>query len=261
MKIKENIKLPITDMSNYFVVSDFDRTITSGTSLNSWCVLDENDNVCDEYKEEMEALQNYYHKIEIDPEVDSKVKYKEMNDWWNKHLDLFIKYKFSEELFHQTSSSKHVMDLRTGVEKFLKYLYENNIPLLIISAGLTNVIKAFLEEHDLLYDNIYVISNEIYFENDIAKGISHDIIHSMNKKDIVLSDKINNVIKGRNNVILFGDNLNDINMVDKEKYEKVISVGFVNKENTKYTEEFSEIYDIILNEDEDFNTVLKNIII
>ena len=136
-----------------------------------------------------------------------------------------------------------------------------NIPLLIISAGLTNVIKAFLEEHDILYDNIHIISNEIYFENDIAKGISHDIIHSMNKKDIVLSQKIEEIIKGRNNVILFGDNMNDINMVNKEKYEKVISVGFVNKENTKYTEEFSKIYDIILNEDEDFNTVLENIII
>ena len=74
MKVKENINIPITDISNYFVVSDFDRTITSGDSLNSWCVLDENDNVCDEYKKEMEELQDYYHKIEIDPEVDPKVK-------------------------------------------------------------------------------------------------------------------------------------------------------------------------------------------
>ena len=27
MKVKENINIPITDISNYFVVSDFDRTI------------------------------------------------------------------------------------------------------------------------------------------------------------------------------------------------------------------------------------------
>ncbi len=260
MRTKENIKLPIADLENYIVVSDFDRTITSGKSLNSWCVLDDNPDVCQEYKEEMELLQDHYSKIEIDPTVPDEIKHKEMLDWWNKHLDLFIKYQFTEDLFHKTSSSKSVMDLREGFKKFVTYLKEKNVPLIIISAGLTNVIKAFLIEHDIDLDNIYIISNEIYFENNIAKGISHEIIHSMNKSEISLPVELKEELKIRRKVLLFGDNLKDIDMVDKENHDEVLSIGFVNQINIKYTEDFFKIYDIILNVDEDFNTVLEKIL-
>ena len=101
MRKKDYVNIPIENLDNYIVVSDFDRTITSGISTNSWCVLDENESVCEGYKTEMEALQNHYHKIEIDPDVPDDIKFKEMTDWWNKHLDLFIKYQFTEDLFHK----------------------------------------------------------------------------------------------------------------------------------------------------------------
>ena len=260
MRKKDYVNIPITDLSNYFVVSDFDRTITSGISTNSWCVLDENESVCEEYKQEMEALQNHYHKIEIDPNVPDNIKFKEMTDWWNKHLELFIKYKFTEDLFHKTSSDKSVMELRKGFKRFLNFLKERNVPLVIISAGLTNVIKAFLIEHEIDLDNIYIISNEIYFENGVAKGIAHDIIHSMNKSEVSLPEELNEKLKGRNNVLLFGDNLKDYLMVDKENHDDVLEVAFVNEENKKYTEDFFENYDIILDENEDFDTVLEKII-
>lgn len=260
MRKKDYVNIPITDVNNYIVVSDFDRTITSGISTNSWCVLDENESVCEEYKQEMEALQDHYHVIEIDPDVPDDIKHKEMQDWWNKHLDLFIKYKFTEDLFHKTSSDKSVMELRKGFKEFLSFLKERNIPLVIISAGLTNVIKAFLIEHEIDLDNIYIISNEIYFENGVAKGIAHEIIHSMNKSEVSLPKELQEELKTRRNVLLFGDNLKDIHMVDKENHDKILNIGFVNETNKKYTEDFFEIYDIILDEDEDFNTVLENIV-
>ena len=260
MRKKDHVNIPTTDINNYIVVSDFDRTITSGISTNSWCILDENESVCEEYKQEMEALQDHYHVIEIDPDVPDDIKHKEMQDWWNKHLDLFIKYKFTEDLFHKTSSDKSVMELRKGFKEFLSFLKERKVPLVIISAGLTNVIKAFLIEHEIDLDNIYIISNEIYFENGVAKGIAHEIIHSMNKSEVSLPKELQEELKTRRNVLLFGDNLKDIHMVDKENHDKILNIGFVNETNKKYTEDFFEIYDIILDEDEDFNTVLENIV-
>ncbi len=261
MRKKDYVNIPIETLDNYIVVSDFDRTITSGISLNSWCVLDENENVCEEYKKEMEALQAHYHKIEIDPDVPDDIKFREMTDWWNKHLALFIKYGFTEDLFHQTSSDKSVMELRKGFKRFLKLLKERNVPLVIISAGLTNVIKAFLIEHDVDLDNIYIISNEIYFENGIAKGIAHNIIHSMNKSEVSLPSELKEELKTRRNVLLFGDNLKDYLMVDKENHDDVLEIAFVNEANKKYTEDFFENYDIILDENEDFDTVLEKIIL
>ena len=261
MRKKDYVNIPIENLDNYIVVSDFDRTITSGISTNSWCVLDENKSVCEGYKQEMEALQNHYHKIEIDPDVPDDIKFKEMTDWWNKHLDLFIKYQFTEDLFHKTSSDKSVMELRKGFKRFLKLLKERNVPLVIISAGLTNVIKAFLIEHEIDLDNIYIISNEIYFENGIAKGIAHDIIHSMNKSEVSLPSELKEELKIRRNVLLFGDNLKDYLMVDKENHDDVLEIAFVNEGNKKYTEDFFENYDIILDENEDFDTVLEKIIL
>ena len=67
-------------------------------------------------------------------------------------------------------------------------------------------------------------------------------------------------LKGRNNVLLFGDNLKDYLMVDKENHDDVLEVAFVNEGNKKYTEDFFENYDIILDENEDFDTVLEKII-
>ena len=61
-------------------------------------------------------------------------------------------------------------------------------------------------------------------------------------------------------ILLFGDNLKDYLMVDKENHDDVLEVAFVNEENKKYTEDFFENYDIILDENEDFDTVLEKII-
>ena len=174
--------------------------------------------------------------------------------------DRFRLYQLTEDLFHKTSSDKSVMELRKGFKRFLKLLKERNVPLVIISAGLTNVIKAFLIEHEIDLDNIYIISNEIYFENGVAKGIAHDIIHSMNKSEVSLPSELKEELKTRRNVLLFGDNLKDYLMVDKENHDDVLEIAFVNEGNKKYTEDFFENYDIILNENEDFDTVLEKII-
>ena len=82
----------------------------------------------------------------------------------------------------------------------------------------------------------------------------------MNKSEVSLPKELNEKLKGRNNVLLFGDNLKDYLMVDKENHDDVLEVAFVNEENKKYTEDFFENYDIILDENEDFDTVLEKII-
>ena len=43
MIINDEIRkiLPINDLSNLFVVADFDRTITNGSSKTSWSILSE----------------------------------------------------------------------------------------------------------------------------------------------------------------------------------------------------------------------------
>ena len=65
MFIKNEIKplLPIKDLSNIYVVADFDRTITNGSSQTSWSILSDSPYVPKTYVEEMQTLYNHYRPI------------------------------------------------------------------------------------------------------------------------------------------------------------------------------------------------------
>ena len=51
--------------------------------------------------------------------------------------------------------------LRDGFKDFLYGLYMQNIPVVILSAGIGNVILETLKLYNCLYDNIYIVSNFI----------------------------------------------------------------------------------------------------
>ena len=63
-------------------------------------------------------------------------------------------------------------------KRFMKFLSKKSIPLIIISAGIGIFIECFLKNNNCLYDNSYIFSNKIVFENDISVGVENTIIHS-----------------------------------------------------------------------------------
>lgn len=67
-----------------------------------------------------------------------------MNDWWNQHIGLFIKYHLKEKVVIRTSNNIHVMQFKEGALELLHNFYQRQIPVIIISAGIGNFIKQFL---------------------------------------------------------------------------------------------------------------------
>lgn len=67
-KVKD--KLPIKDLNNYYVVTDFDRTITNGFSKTSWSILAESNMVPEVYVNERQELYDKYRPIELDNNMD-----------------------------------------------------------------------------------------------------------------------------------------------------------------------------------------------
>merc|ERR1719502_1907106 len=64
---------------------------------------------------------------------------------------------------------------RPGALELLKRLEELEIPVLIVSAGLSDVIEEFLRQHGALSENITVCSNRLNYEADSApKSVSPD---------------------------------------------------------------------------------------
>lgn len=253
--IKE--KLPIKDLNNIYVVADFDRTITKGSSKTSWSILSDNNLLPEEYGFERQQLYDYYRPIEVDEDIDMEVKIELVEEWFKKHIGLLVKYEVSEEIFENACNNLNVMEFRNGAKELIEFLNENNIPLIIISAGIGNFIEKFLKNNNCLFDNIHIVSNKILFKDGIAVGVDNNIIHSLNKNEVSLPNEILNKLKNRKEVVLLGDQLSDLNMVNKANHDLVVSIGFMTEEQQSNTELFKSNFDIVCNLDEDYIDIMK----
>ena len=251
--VKSN--LPMSDLDNLYVVADFDRTITNGNSKTSWSILANSDLVPKTYVSERQALYDYYRPIEVSETVEYDYKLRMMKEWFRKHIELFIKYQISKEIFDKAASNLRNMEFRPHAKEFIEFLHEKHIPLIIISAGIGNFIESFLEHNNCNFDNIYISSNKIIFKDGIASGIDNNIIHTFNKNEVSLPDYILEKIKSRDNVLLLGDQVSDLNMVNKADHKSVVTVGFLMPDYSRDT--LASNFDIVCEESDSYDDIKK----
>ena len=120
------------------------------------------------------------------------------------------------------------VQLRAGYQEFFGLLSENAIPLIILSAGGLGVlsIAKYLENHHCEYGNIHLIGND-FVRDEAGKtiGFKEPIIHSLNKSAVVLeSFPVFEEMKERRNVILLGDHLGDVQMIDGFAYDNLLKI-------------------------------------
>ncbi len=97
MKYVNNNKLKKIELEedNYYVIVDFDKTITSNTSLDSWMAIIDFNIYGESCKKEIETLNNQYVPFELDYTLDKKTKEKYMIQWYQKSMDLLYKYQIT----------------------------------------------------------------------------------------------------------------------------------------------------------------------
>ena len=98
------------------------------------------------------------------------------------------------------------------------------------------VYEAYLKQFKKTSKNIFVVSNMyIWDKNGNAVGINQPIIHSMNKDETSLKEikPVYEKIKDRKNVLLLGDSIGDIGMIEGFDYKNLLKVGFLNEEVEK----------------------------
>lgn len=221
------------------ILTDFDYTITSQSSITSWEVLARSNLLPPQYMDERQKLYEFYRPLEIDETLPLEKRHQYMADWWTKHIALLIKYKVTEDIINEAVKNPKIMKFRPGAKKFLKICKEQNIPVIIISAGIGNFIEQFLINNNCNYDNIHIVSNFLEFENNIVTGMTKPIIHSLNKNEAALSNEISKIIAQRKNIILLGDNTQDIKMASPSARKNALKIGFLDEkieENKKYYE-------------------------
>lgn len=235
---------------NYYVVLDFDKTLTSKESLDSWKALMDFDRYGETCKKDIEELNAKYEPFELDYTLEDKVKEQYMVEWYQKSMNLLYQYKLTNSNLKK-ALEKETLKFRNGAKVFLQRLQQDNVPVIILSAGIGNVIEEFLKKQECYMNNIYIISNFVLFENDKMQPFTKPILHSMNKRiEGKLPETWQNIINQKQYAILCGDIIEDIQMMPKEKLGSTITVGFLNNKIEQNLEIYKQNYDVVLTDEE-----------
>ena len=241
----EKIKL---EADNMYVVIDFDRTITAKDSQDSWdaaaIMLGE------DFKQKSYKLYQKYRPIEQDYTITYKEKNKAMEIWYKACMDLYYEYGLTKEKLEE-SVQKSELKFRDGMKDFLKEMHQKNIPVIICSAGIGNVIELYLKAQNCYYDNMYIISNFLTFdENGQIEEYKNKLIHTMNKTiNGNLPEEIESKLKGRKYRLLLGDTIEDKQMLDESENSNTITVGFLNDKIEQNLELYKKEFDVCIVED------------
>lgn len=254
--------------SHFHVISDFDRTLTPAfidgkKAETSYGQIRAGGYLSPEYVQAAYALKEKYYPIEIDESITVEKRSKIMIEWWQKHLEMMVKYGLNKHVMDDIVK-KGAIRPRDGSMQFYDLLHEKNIPLIIFSAGQGDLIEEFLKREGKLYNNIHLIANMLDFDEEgKVRAYKSDIIHTFNKNEgQIKKTRYYEQIKNRKNVVVIGDNLEDAKMTEGLSHETVLRISFLNEHADKLLAKFQKIYDIVLLNDSSMdyvNDLLKDI--
>ncbi|KAI9983125.1 hypothetical protein PInf_007052 [Phytophthora infestans] len=192
------------------------------------------------------------------------------------HQKLFARYYPSEYQLSKdqvkTAVASGSLSFRPGFHSLFRLLHDQQVPTLVFSAGLYDVIHAALEkefaaEHNCTHitaeeipdeqkftpDNVHVVSNMMHFD---AKGrierFDGPVIHPLTKTAHALLDSPywkECQLDKRRNVLLLGDSRGDVRMADGLDADEIIRIGFLNLKVDEALEEYLELYDVVFTDD------------
>uniref|UniRef100_A0A3B4B3T6 5'-nucleotidase n=1 Tax=Periophthalmus magnuspinnatus TaxID=409849 RepID=A0A3B4B3T6_9GOBI len=244
------------------VISDFDMTLTRFAYKGQRVPTTHS-----KYRSfKIKKLLNTYYPIEIDARLSTEEKLPLMVEWWTKVHELLIEQKIKKDMLAQAVKESRSM-LRDGYKVFFDLLSEFQVPLLIFSAGIGDVLEEVIRQSQVFHPNVHIISNYMDFDHTVSIRASFkgQLIHTFNKREGALSHAAHlTELKGRPNVLLLGDSLGDLTMADGVmNAQNILTIGFLNDQVEERKESYVKSFDIVLVNDETLeipNAILKNIL-
>lgn len=274
--ISDQAKLKLSSIHNnswdICLVVDFDGTLTkyfdeNGKSRPSIISLLRDEWVLDEnYSIKAKEMYSKYSAIEHNKELPFDVRNDAMNERWTTHKELLItKWLTKQHIDHIVSLDKMVMRPRT--DQLLQQAKQHNNPVIIFSAsGIgVNTIHLLLDRWWLLYDNIHIVSNELYRDKSwVMNGYSTPLIHSLNKTESVFDDpkyiNLKQITHNHTNFIVIGDGMGDAEMIADLPSRTVLRVWLCNDKIEERLTNYQEKFDIVITHDDGFSELLQQLI-
>lgn len=151
------------------------------------------------------------------------------------------------------------LELRPGVEQVLAGCRDMQIPFLVFSAGIGNIIEEILKQADLYFENMHIVSNMMIFDdNDICVDFKDPLIHVFNKSEFQLeTSPYFQLIKERANVVLMGDSLGDLQMSRGVTHDLCLNIGFLNHDIKSLEPAYINAFDVVIEGDANMKPVME----
>ena len=259
---QKKAKLIFDGTTKIHIVSDFDKTLSKAfdkkNKMHSVIAqIREGKYLSEDYTKEAYKLHAKYNPIELSNIIPIEEKKKKMIEWWGTHINLIAKSGMNRKIANDIAKNKII--LRKGSINFFKLIKAKKIPILILSAALGDIIEKLLKINKVNYSGIHTISNFFKFDKKgNVTGYKGKIVHSLNKNEFEIQNTaFYRKIKTRKNIILLGDTIDDLKMVEGTKYDELIKIGFLNENVKENFEHYKKAYDVVILNDGTMNFVNK----
>ena len=233
--------------------------------------------------EERKKLFAKYLKYEEDLTLDENIRKEKLLEWNIEGLKLMAIPEFTFDSIKkmiELKKDKKYVNIKKNMIQFYEKLIELNIPIIIISGGIKEIILEFLHSNNIKGFDDYirrgrltVMSNEFIYDEKTKKclGLKEEIIYGFNKSEH-LEKLVHEKYPNIENIFIAGDLETDYMSIEKlnlDKNKNIIGVGFLyyypeeikdkkfELDNNDKIERFKEIFDICLLMDEGYDYPLE----
>ncbi|XP_067687851.1 cytosolic 5'-nucleotidase 3-like isoform X2 [Haliotis asinina] len=251
------------------IVADFDRTLSKYKHQGQVCatchnVLEESHVMPDFFKEQATALRDKYIPLEFSHDLTVEQKIPLMIEWYKAGVAMYVGSGIRSQDV-SVSVAKARLVLRDGCMWFFDELHQHQIPLLIFSAGIGDIIEEVITQQARMHDNMKIVSNFMDFDSEGKLiGFKGEMIHTYNKNENAVHDSdYFKRLKHHENLILLGDSLGDLRMAEGAEVTHMLKIGFLNHHVETNLKPYMDSFDIVIQEDESMdvvNAILKTIL-
>ena len=119
--------------------------------------------------------------------------------------------------------------LRDRTHILFKTLNRLDIPVLVFSAGLGNSVISVLQQANVMYPNVKVVSNFLQYKDGLLNGFQEPMIHTFNKNETALDgSEYYDLVHNRDHIIVMGDSIGDAEMANGVPASShIIKIGFL----------------------------------
>lgn len=241
-------KLQGFTQENTFFIFDFDHTMTCKTSASSYSLFRRSGLLWDEFEKKNWELYSYYHPFEIDNNLSQEERGKLMFEWHFGAFQVLQESWLTLKLFDEILNFVHLIEFRKGMKEFLKTADELNIPIVIFSAWIKQVIEKFLEEEKVLFKNIHIQTNTMLFD-DFENFIwvpREWFIYPTEKTWDKIDAQVRTSLSKKKKYVLVGDMIDDITMAPQGDEHSWFLIGMLNHNSIDTRTLYEDIFDVTI---------------